>query len=73
MVTKESFIKAKKEQDIWRSKHPDASMKKRIVQSAKATKGAFEIEIGLHTLPSLFVPMPEESAKKLKKIIGKKR
>jgi len=66
MVTRASIKKAKEKQDKWIKEHPSASLNQRIGQSARATKEALELEIGLHTLPSVLAPMPEERVKQLK-------
>lgn len=66
MVTRASIKKAKEEQDKWIKEHPDASLKQRVKQSAQATKEALELEIGIHTLPSVITPIPEEHVKQLK-------
>lgn len=71
MVSKESIRAAKKAQDQWIIQNRSASLKSRIIQSAKSTKQALEAEIGLHTLPSIIAPMPEAEVKKLKLKIDK--
>jgi len=73
MVTKESIKKAKQQQDKWIKETPDATLKTRVKKAVVATRDALEMETGLHTLPSLLVPMPEESAIALKRKIHKMR
>lgn len=73
MVSKESFKKAMKERDVWIKENPNPGFKKVIKKVIKETEKVLELEFGLHTLPSLLVPMPEESVKDLKKNINKLR
>lgn len=65
------MVKSRKEFKKWKCEHPKASIIHKVKRASKATIDGFEAEIGFHTLPSIFAPMPEESALELKKKIDK--
>lgn len=71
MVTKKSLMEARKDFKKWKHENKKASVKQNIKQMKKAIVKASEVEIGLHTLPSIITPMPEESVLELKKSIDK--
>ena len=71
MVTKKSLMEARKDFKKWKHENKKASVKQNIKQMKKAIVKASEVKIGLHTLPSIITPMPEESVLELKKSIDK--
>lgn len=71
MVTKKSLIEARKDFKKWKHENKKASVKQNIKQMKKSIVKASEVEIGLHTLPSIITPIPEESVLELKKSIDK--
>ena len=73
MVTKKSMMNARREFKKWKRENKKASIKQNIKRIKQAIVKGSEAEIGLHTLPSIFVPMPEESVLELKKKINKLR
>ena len=73
IVTKESMRKARKQFRGWKCDNPGAPKKEKLRRMSQASKAGFEMELGLHTLPSIIFPMPEESARNLKKTIDRLR
>ena len=71
MVTKKSLMEAREEFKKWKHENKKASVKQNIKQMKKSIVKASEVEIGLHTLPSIITPIPEESVLELKKSIDK--
>lgn len=71
MVTKKSLMEARKYFKKWKHENKKASVKQNIKQMKKAIVKASEVELGLHTLPSLITPVPEESVLELKRSIEK--
>lgn len=69
MVTKKSMKTARKKLKRWKHENPGAPIAEKAKRMGKAYKDGFEMEVGLHTLPSIFAPMPEESVRDLKKRI----
>lgn len=71
----ESMKMARNSFRAWKRSHPDAPLKKTLKRMTQASVEGFEMEMGIHTLPSIIVPIPEESVrylqKKIKKLRGK--
>lgn len=71
MVTKKSLMEARKEFKKWKHENKKASVKQNIKQMKRSIVEASEVEIGLHTLPSIITPMPEESVRDLQRKVKK--
>ena len=69
MVTKKSLMEARKDFKKWKHENKKASVKQNIKQLKKAIVEASEVEIGLHTLPSIITPMPRNLCWNLKKAL----
>ena len=70
-MMKKSMVMARKGFKKWKCEHPEASIIQKIKRASQAIADGSEAEIGLHTLPSIITPMPEESVFELKKSIDK--
>lgn len=68
---KKSMVLARRGFKKWKCEHSEATIMQKIKRAYQATIDGSEAEIGLHTLPSIFVPMPEASVLQLKKSIDK--
>jgi len=71
MVSKKAFEAALKKHQLWNIQNPDASTLRKVKRSLQTSIEGHEVELGWHTLPSVLVPMPEESVLKLKPFIDK--
>lgn len=61
---------ALKRQQEWRDTHPDASIIKQLKRSFKTSLEIHQIEPTVGQIPSLIVPIPEESVIKIDKWYG---
>ena len=71
MATNKTMKEARAEFKKWKHENKNASIKQKMKRIQQAIASGSEAEIGLHTLPSIFAPMPEESVLNLKKSIDK--